>query len=132
MGAHSTPCLFLPKNLGPAVVFNNQAPGIYAVGPASGKVILWDDKALDKRTVSSPVIAGDIILGSCGSGGGGNFVSAIRAGDLSMARQPELAWQLKKSAPYVPTGIAYGDLIWLWADGGIVTCVQAKTGAVRY
>ncbi|HEV8541092.1 MAG TPA: PQQ-binding-like beta-propeller repeat protein [Verrucomicrobiae bacterium] len=130
--AYSTPCLYQPKNQAPALIFESQAHGIYAVDPDSGKVLWEYDKAFDKRTVSSPVISGDIILGSCGSGGGGNFVTAIRAGDAVAGRKPELAYQIKKSAPYVPTGVAYGDLIWLWGDGGMVTCIQGKTAEIHY
>ena len=39
---------------------------------------------------------------------------------------------MKKSAPYVPTGVVVGDLVWFWSDGGIVTCLHAPTGAIRY
>ncbi len=86
----------------------------------------------DKRTVSSPIIAGNIILGSCGSGGGGSFVTAINAGNAGAGRNPKLAYQIKKSAPYVPTGIAANGLVWLWSDGGIVTCLDAPTGSIHY
>ena len=34
--------------------------------------------------------------------------------------------------PYVPTGIVIGEFIWLWSDGGIVTCLSAPTGEIRY
>jgi outer membrane protein assembly factor BamB len=130
--AYSTPCVYQPKNGKPSLIFNSEAHGISAVDPDTGKV-LWDfGKAFDKRSVSSPVIAGDIIFGSCGSGGGGNFVTAIRAGDSATGRKPELAYNMKKSAPYVPTPVVYGDLAWLWSDGGILTCVEAKTGEIRY
>ncbi len=130
--AYSTPCVFEPKGGRPALIFNSQAHGIYGVEPDTGK-ILWEyDKAFDKRSVSSPVVAGEIIFGSCGSGGGGNFVTAIRAGDPSRARKPELAYQLKTSAPYVPTSVAVEDLVWLWSDAGIVTCLHAPTGELRY
>lgn len=84
------------------------------------------------RSVSSPVIAGDIIMGSCGSGGGGNFAAAIRAGNAASSGSAELAWQMKKSAPYVVTGVAVGDRAWLWADSGVVTCLDAPTGNIRY
>jgi len=130
--AYSTPCLYEPKRGKPALVFNSQGQGIYGLEPNTGKV-LWDyEQAFDKRSVSSPIIAGDIVLGSCGSGGGGNFVTAVKPGDASAGRKTELAYQVKKSAPYVPTGIAQGDRIWLWSDGGIVTCLDAPTGAIRY
>ena len=130
--AYSTPCVYEPKNEKPALIFNSQGHGIYAVDPDTGKVLWEYEQAFDKRSVSSPLIAGDIILGSCGSGGGGNFVTAIKAGGATTGRKTELAYQVKKSAPYVPTGVVRGDLIWLWSDGGIVTCLDAPTGAIRY
>jgi outer membrane protein assembly factor BamB len=129
--AYSTPCVYEPKNDKPALIFNSQAHGIYAVDPDNGKVLWEYDKAFDKRSVSSPIVAGDIIYGSCGAGGGGNFVTAVKAGN-GKDRKPELAYQLKKSAPYVPTGVVVGDLVWLWSDGGIVTCMHAPTGEIRY
>jgi len=130
--SYTTPCVYEPKNRNPALIFASQAHGIYAMDPDTGKV-LWDyEPAFDKRTVSSPIIAGDIILGSCGSGGGGSFVTAVNAGRAGAGRNPELAYQMKKSAPYVPTGIAAKGLVWLWSDGGIVTCLDAPTGSIRY
>jgi outer membrane protein assembly factor BamB len=41
---------------------------------------------------------------------------------------PTLAYQIRRSAPYVPTPLAVGELLFLWSDGGIVTCVEAATG----
>jgi outer membrane protein assembly factor BamB len=84
------------------------------------------------RSVSSPLIAGDIIVGSCGSGGGGNFVTAIKAGNATSSGSAELAWQMKKSAPYVVTGVVVSDRAWLWSDSGIVTCLDTPTGNIRY
>jgi len=130
--AYSAPCVFEPKNGQRALISNSQSHGISALDPATGKVLWEYDQAFDKRSVSSPLIAGDIIFGSCGSGGGGNFVTAIRAGDARAGRKPVLAYQLKKSAPYVPTGIVRGDLVWFWSESGIVTCVTAATGEIRY
>src|SRR6266542_4347636 len=130
--AYATPCVYEPKRGKPALIFGSQGHGIYGVNPETGK-ILWDyEQAFDKRCVSSPVIAGDIILGSCGSGGGGNVVAAVRPGDATIGRKSELVYQLKKSAPYVPTGVAMGAQVWLWSDSGIVTCLDAASGAIRY
>jgi outer membrane protein assembly factor BamB len=130
--AYSTPCVYEPKNQAPELIFASQGHGIYAVDPDTGKVLWEYDKAFDKRSVSSPILAGEVILGSCGSGGGGSFVTAIKAGNPGTGQKPELAYQMKKSAPYVPTGVAYGGLVWLWSDGGIVSCLDAKTGDVKY
>ena len=32
----------------------------------------------------------------------------------------------------MPTGIAVGNRVWLWSDAGILTQVEAPTGAIRY
>lgn len=130
--AYSTPCIYTPKDGRPEIIFNSQSHGIYAVDPGTGKVLWQYDQAFDKRSCSSPLIAGDIIFGSCGSGGGGNFVTAIRAGDPAKRKEPELAYHMKKSAPYVPTGIVKDDLAWLWSDGGMLTCLHVPTGDIRY
>jgi len=130
--AYSTPCIYEPKGGTAALIFNSQAHGIYAVDPYTGKVLWEYDQAFDKRSVSSPAIAGDIIFGSCGSGAGGNFVTAVRAGDPVRGKKPELAYHLKKSAPYVPTALVRGNLVWLWGDAGIVTCLDAPSGDMRY
>jgi outer membrane protein assembly factor BamB len=130
--AYSTPCVYQPKGGAPALIFNSQGHGIYAVAPASGKVLWEFAGAFDKRSVSSPLLAGDILLGTCGSGAGGGFVTAIRAGDAVTGREPQLAYQIKKAPPYVPTGIVYDDLLWLWSDAGILTCLTAQTGDIRY
>lgn len=125
--AYSTPCVY-EKDGTKALVFNSEAHGIYAVNPSDGRVLWEYDHAFDKRSVSSPVIAGDIILGSCGSGGGGSFVTAVKVN----GENPVLAYNIRKSAPYVPTPIARDGLAWLWSDGGILTCIDVQTGEVKF
>jgi outer membrane protein assembly factor BamB len=129
--SYATPCIYPGSDRKPSVIFASQAHGIYAVDPNAGKVLWEYTNAFDKRTVSSPLIAGDLILGSCGSGGGGNFVSAVRPPKTPMGK-PELAYQLKQSMPYVPTGIVVGDTAWLWSDSGIITCLRPSTGSILY
>ena len=129
--AYSTPCLYQPKSGPPALIFNSQGHGIYALAPASGKVLWSYDEAFTMRSCSSPLIAGDLIFGSCGSGGGGNYVAVVKPGD-GQGRPAALAYQMKQSAPYVPTGVVVGDLAWLWSDSGVLTCLHAPTGDIRY
>lgn len=131
-GNYSTPCVYQPAGGKPALIFNSQAHGISGIAPDTGD-ILWEfSDAFDKRSVSSPVIAGDLVIGSCGSGGGGNYVVAVRAGDPARNRAPSLAWQVRRSAPYVPTSILVGDALYLWSDGGVVSRVNAATGEVDW
>jgi outer membrane protein assembly factor BamB len=130
--AYSTPCVYQPKEGKPALIFNSHAHGISALNPENGQV-LWDfAKAFDKRSVSSPLVAAGMIIGSCGSGGGGNYVVAVRPGDASTGKKAELAYSIRRSASYVPTSICVGERLFLWGDGGIVSCVQAASGEVKW
>ena len=128
--AYSTPCVYEPKDGPPALIFNSHAHGVSAIDPDSGKV-LWElADPFDKRVVSSPVVAAGLIIGACGSGGGGNYLVAVRPGGAG--KKPELAYTIRKSAPYVPTSVCVGDRLFLWSDAGIVSCVQAASGEVKW
>ncbi len=127
---YSTPCVYQPKDGKPALIFNSEAHGISAIAPDTGKVLWEFAGAFDKRSVSSPVIAGDLIMGSCGSGGGGNYVIAIRPGDTANGQKPERAYEIRRSAAYVPTSVYVDGRLFLWSDAGIVSCVNASSGEV--
>jgi len=129
--AYSTPCVFQPAEGEPQLIFNSRAHGIYGVDPKTGTVLWEYEAAFDKRSVSSPVLASGVIIGSCGSGAGGNYVVAVKP-PASPGQKPELAYEVRRSAPYVPTSVAVGDLLYLWSDGGIVTCIHAPTGEERW
>ncbi len=130
--AYSTPCVYQPKGGKAALIFNSEVHGISAVAPDTGKVLWEFADAFDKRSVSSPVIAGDLIIGSCGSGGGGNFVVAVRPGDVASGKKPERAYEVRRSAPYVPTSVYLNDRLFLWSDGGVASCVNASSGEVKW
>jgi len=131
-GNYSTPCVYQPDQNAPVLIFNSQAHGISAISPQSGEIV-WDvPDVFTRRSVSSPVLAGDLILGSCGSGGGGNYVVAVRPGDSSHGGKAELAYEVRRSAPYVPTSLCVGDWLYLWSDAGIVSRVHAATGEVQW
>jgi len=120
--AYSTPCVYQPKSGPDELIFNSEAHGITSINPVDGSVN-WEIETFNKRSVSSPLVVSGLIFGTCGSGGGGNYVAAVRPGE-----KPELAYKIDKGAPYVPTSVARGDLLFLWGDNGIVTCVKASTG----
>jgi outer membrane protein assembly factor BamB len=131
-GSYSTPCVYEPKQGKPQLIFNSDVHGISGVAPDTGKVLWEFDKAFDKRSVSSPVLAGDFLIGSCGSGGGGNYVVAVRPGEVATGKKPERGYEVRRSAPYVPTSVCVGEWLYLWSDGGIVSRVNAATGEVKW
>ncbi|MBN1442776.1 MAG: PQQ-like beta-propeller repeat protein [Planctomycetes bacterium] len=128
--AYCTPCVLEIEGKPPQLLFTSQAHGISGVDARTG-VPLWEARVFDKRCVSSPVLADGLVFGSCGSGGGGNYVAAVRVGGEGDVTATHLAYTVKQSAPYVPSVLAKDGLAYLWSDrGGIVTCIRAKTGEV--
>ncbi|MCP5520363.1 MAG: PQQ-like beta-propeller repeat protein [Verrucomicrobiales bacterium] len=124
---YSTPCVHQPTP-GPALlIFNTAEDAITAVEATTGRVAWVSPPVLDKRSVSSPIVADGLLISSCGSGGGGNYVVALRPPSTADAA-PEKAWEIRRSAPYVPTPLALGQWLFLWSDGGVVSCVATATG----
>jgi outer membrane protein assembly factor BamB len=124
--AYSTPCVYQPDGGDAELIFNSESHGITSIDPENGRVN-WEINVFSKRSVSSPVIAGGLIFGSCGSGGGGNYVVAVHP-PVEKGGSPEIAYKVETAAPYVPTPVALGDLVFFWSDNGMVTCVRATTG----
>lgn len=124
---YSTACLYQPPTGAAWLIFNSQEDAITAVEPRSGRVIWTSAAVLDKRSVSSPVVADGLLISSCGSGGGGNYVVALRP-SATAGEPPVEVWTVRRSAPYVPTPLALGKWLFLWSDGGVVTCVEAASG----
>lgn len=107
-----------------AVICASTGNGFFAIDAMTGKS-LWDSKPspFSKRVVSSLVHAGSLLISTEGSGGGGNLLFAVK----SDGSQEEV-YRIQRAAPYVPTPVVKDDLMFLWADNGIVSCVELATG----
>ncbi|HTN76561.1 MAG TPA: PQQ-binding-like beta-propeller repeat protein [Pirellulaceae bacterium] len=123
---YSTPCIRNLPDGTKEIVCCSTAEGIFALDPKTGKD-KWALKVFSQRTVSSPLLVGDFVVGTTGSGGGGNYIVAVKPGE-----KPEEVYRVKTQAPYVPTPVQRGDKLFLWFDGGIVTCIDTKTAQVHW
>ncbi len=57
---------------------------------------------------------------------------AIRADGKGDVTETHIAWTLRKRVPLNPSMLIVGDELFLLADSGILSCLDAKTGAVHY
>jgi len=123
----STPAIYQPAD-GPAqVVLASRAHGIYGVDAASGK-LLWEvSDLMPQRTVSSPVVAGDLVVATCGEGGVGRAMAVVRPPQRD-GQKPEVVWKTTTDVPYVPTPVGKDGRLYLWRDNGMVLCVEAASG----
>ncbi len=125
--AFATPCVLDELAKEKVLLAVSTASGLTAFDAATGK-IAWQGlkNELTQRCVSSPIVAGGMVLVSCGQGGNGKVLVAARPGDHD--HEPQQVYQLQQSIPNVPTPIVAGDLLFLWHDRGIVSCYDLPTG----
>jgi outer membrane protein assembly factor BamB len=132
MADYSVPCVLEQTPGDPLLIFNTKEDGISAIQAATGR-IAWStaSDALKLRSVSSPIVAGGLTFASCGSGGGGNYVIAIQP-PANGSKQAEVKYEIRRSAPYVPSPVEHDGLVFLWSDAGIVTCIDPVTGDAKW
>jgi outer membrane protein assembly factor BamB len=99
------------------------------VDPRTGNVVWESAFAFISRVISSPVIAGDLLIGTCGDYGAGKRLIAIRPGTSDKSVQPTEVYKIESSnTPYVPTSIAKDGLLFTFHDRGDVSCLRIATG----
>ena len=131
--SYSTPCVYAPEGGEDQLIFTSEAHGMTSVDPHSGGTIWELSPVLPARTISSPVIAGDLLIGTCGKGGAGIQLSAVRPGSKDGSSGPSLAYTLtRKPAPYVPTPLFKDGLLFTFHDQGDVCCLRAATGELLW
>jgi outer membrane protein assembly factor BamB len=124
---YSTPAIFRPDGQPAQLICTSTAEGVYSLDPRTGQENWRVSDVLRMRVVSSPLVTERLIFGSTGSGGGGNYLVAVRADS-----KPEKAYEIRTNAPYVPCALAKDDLLFLFNDRGVVSCADLETGEVHW
>lgn len=94
---------------------------------------LWRAPGLTYNVIPSPVAADGMVYAM--SGFRGNALRAIRLSDArgEVAGAPGLAWSYDRDTPYVPSPLLYqGALYFLKSNSGILTALDARSGALRF
>jgi hypothetical protein len=97
------------------------------------------DKRHDEAAIASPIVHGDLVLGSAG---GLSVRYETIAGRPAWRVEPHEAltgkskvstvYKLDRDPPLVPTPVIKDDLLFLWNDRGIVSCCSAATGQTHW
>jgi len=100
--------------------------------PETGKE-LWRADVLNPtnnrnyRIVASPSIAAGLIIAPSRN----NPLVAIRPGGTGDISTSHIAWAFERG-PDVPTPVSDGQYLYVVVDGGVVYCLDVKTGSVIY
>ncbi|MCA1650945.1 MAG: PQQ-like beta-propeller repeat protein [Acidobacteria bacterium] len=100
---------------------------VIACDPATGKE-LWQTNGVDSNAIHTPLVGHGLVIMTADYPA--KKVIAIRPGDVSEDKR--VAWEYSKGTGYVLSNILYGDYLYLLTDNGIVTCLDPKTGVVKY
>ena len=104
---------------------------VTAHDPATGAEV-WraagiNPKNIDRNRIIVSPVAVDGMVYACSRKA--PFL-AFRGGGTGIVTESHLAWKHMKDAPDVPTPASDGKNVYLFDDRGVVTCLDAKTGAV--
>lgn len=132
LAGYATPCVRRIDGDRPEVIFTGTAHGITSVDPSTGKVNWEIDDVFASRTVGSPQLHGDLVFASHGAGLAGQRFVAVRPKRVGDIIKPEVAYEITRSVPLVPSFVVKNGLLFLLTDGGIMTCVDAPTGEVHW
>ena len=104
---------------------------VISYDPATGKE-LWRSKGLESNAIPSPVATTGHDMVVVSSGYPAKIAYAIRSARRGELKDADIVWKYAKGTAYVPSPILYGDYIYLLTDKGIMTCLDARTGEVKY
>ena len=101
-----------------------------AYDPASGKEIWRVSYADGFSNVPRPVYGHGLVF--IASGFQEPSLLAVRADGTGDVTKTHIAWTMRRGAPYTPSPLLIGDELYVVSDLGVVTCVDAKTGALHW
>lgn len=96
----------------------------------TGKM-LWEAAGLGENTIPQPVQYGDFVFAM--SGHTVKLIMAIRLGRTgTLTGTDAIAWSTPRGAPYTPSPLVHDNRLYVLADNGQLSCMNATTGAPLY
>ncbi len=99
---------------------------VRAYDPENGRE-LWRVSGLTRWVAPTPVSAHGLLYVVSG-GPGGSVGMAIRPGGRGDITNTHVAWRYDRATPYIPSPVVLGDHFYMVRSGGIMTCLNARTG----
>jgi outer membrane protein assembly factor BamB len=88
----------------------------------------WQFSGDPLRTVASPVFGPEHLFLTSGDGGGARHMVAVRLEGNGATTKASLAWESRRTFPYVPSMLVWEQYLYWVSDLGIAGCNDVKTG----
>lgn len=129
LNTFSTPVVHDLKGGAKELICADNGSGVMGIALKTGKINWQSNPGYKQRSLGSGVLSDDFYFCTFGTGGG---VKEIAALDLKSGKPKSVPFDIPKGLPYVPSPLVIGDKMYLLGDGGIMRCVEFKTGKVIY
>lgn len=129
LNTFSTPVVHALKNGKKEVICADTGSGVMGIDLKTGKINWQHNPGYNQRSLGSGVLSDEFYFCTFGTGGG---VKEIAALDLKSGKPQAVNFDIPKGLPYVPSPLVIGQHMYLLGDGGILRCVEFKTGKVIY
>jgi outer membrane protein assembly factor BamB len=129
LNTYSTPVIHDLPNGKREFVIANSGSGVVGIDTKTGKINWQHNPGYSQRSLGSPAFANGKFFCTFGSGGGGKEVASL---DLTKSAPVAVPFETTKGLPYVPSPLVVGEYLYLLGDGGILKCVEWKTGKQVY
>jgi outer membrane protein assembly factor BamB len=106
------------------------AENVISYDPHTGKEY-WRSEGLISHAIPTSLSAEDIVFVYAGSHDKKGYALRL-GGSGDLTRSGSILWRHDKGTAYVASGILYQGNIYLLTDSGIITCLNYRTGEVRY
>ena len=126
--AYTTPLVIDVE--GRAQVVSPGAHHAYAYDPRTGKELWYIEYGSGFSNVPRAVYAHGLVY-IC-SGFFEPVLFAVRPDGKGNVTKSHVAWSHKRAVPLTPSPVVVGDEIYIVSDNGIGTCLDAKSGEVRW
>ncbi|MBN8422262.1 MAG: PQQ-like beta-propeller repeat protein [Verrucomicrobia bacterium] len=105
---------------------------VNALDPKTGTEIWHFNYDQGYSVVPRPIYAHGMIYLSSGYDKPVLYAIKVDASSKGDVTATHLGWTIDKAAPHNPSMAVIGDELYFVADNGILTCADAKTGAIHY
>lgn len=127
MKAYATPRVVMVN--GQPELVSPSAGSTAGYDPRTGKE-LWQVKSGGMNAAGRPVVHKDTAF--IGTADGGMHLFAVKLGGKGDVTGTHIPWKLAKGYPRYASPIFVNGLLYMGNEQGVITCVEAETGDVKY
>ena len=108
------------------LLISHGSKALYGYEPATGKELWHVEEQKTHSASGRPIVGHGMIFVSMGHPK--SELWAVKPGGKGDVTETHVAWKVKRNVPTRSSAVMGGDLIYMIDDGGIASCLEAKTG----